>query len=686
MTDGFKIGDGYIEIKHKLDAAAIRRDVRTALSSAEGSSGGILIDTRFSRAQVNRALRATLAEGAGSRPTVLVNADFSSVQIERSLQRATRMIRNHLEIEVDVDVDRDNSAPRKIKKIAEEGERLFGVLGGQLAHSIVKFSEDIPELRTIGMGVGAIIAQGAVPLLAAGVSGAITAGAAAGVLGLGITLLKDNEQVAAAGKATGAAWASHLQGAAAPLIAPVLDSLHQLDGLASRVAPELQRSFAIVAGLIKPIVDGVDKSVMTFLPLLNQGLPKAKPVIDAFANELPRVSDAVGRAFVMLSEHAGQGAVAIKLLLRLTEGTLLLIAGGVSALADGFEYLVRQYAITVDTLASLPVVGKTFEDEAQRAKRALASMHADPGPILETGDAIKHLGKNADMAAKDVKTLSQAFDELFGKTLDVDQATLAYNEAIASLRESLNEGKRGFDQTTESGREHTRALLDAVDAARQSYDANVANGMAIGDATAQYNAQIASIEAVLRSMGYTQAQIDALIGKYRQIPARAETQVNAVGALSAAQAVERMGRAIDSLHDKTVYVTQVEAPVGQAPRRKAMGGFERAAAGRYAATVGGALTLLGESGTGGEYAIPLRGISPVRARAMADDIGAHYGFSTTDGQAGAGGPVTVSATIVLGSEVITRTVRAEIKRATTPVADSTAAGNQQRRYLSTARR
>ncbi|MDH5314835.1 MAG: hypothetical protein OEW44_00025 [Gemmatimonadota bacterium] len=705
MADGFKIGDGYVQLRHSLDRAAVKADVDRVLDSINGKIG---IDGRFSRAQINRALQGALGAGApalhpraeldgrfsraqvaralkeamgGRPPEVKVDANFRTAQIYESFQHATNLPIWRIDARADVDF----GGVSRVRKIAQEE------VVGPLAQALGDLGAIAPEVRTLFVGLGAAAVALLTPAIGAAVSGGVTAGGVIGVAALGAMLLKDNDQVKEAAEALSRTWLSNLKAAAGPMIRPLKDALKDVQDDADVIGPKLQTSFSIVAQYIAPLAKGLRGAVAEFIGPFNAGLKQAKPVIDMLSDELPEVGRAIGQTFQILASHSGQGAAALKLFLRIFENGLKTIATGLGLLGDLFQYMLEQELRWLNLFAKLPgKVGDAFEAEADRVRRVLYDMDHAGSAFASTGDAIKSLGKASSDAASKVDELKNAFDSLFGIVKGVDEATIGYRQALADMKEALAQGKRGFDDATQAGRDHHNALLAAVEAARAMYDANVASGMGSDEASAAYRRQVAELADVLRAMGYTEAEIQRLIGKYYEIPTRAGTVVVVEGIEPAVRQIEGMARALNNLHDKTVYVTTVEQAVGQAPKRKAMGGLVRAAAGRFLdAKVGGTTVLAGESGTGGEYLIPLRGISAGRARSMAEDVGRNYGFSTvstagTDG-ATAAGPVELTATIIIGQEVIRRVVRAELGAAAPLVATQNVAGVQRRRYLSSAR-
>jgi hypothetical protein len=69
------------------------------------------------------------------------------------------------------------------------------------------------------------------------------------------------------------------------------------------------------------------------------------------------------------------------------------------------------------------------------------------------------------------------------------------------------------------------AILAVVQANLQEYDSQIAVGVAASDAAAKYDENTKALEDQLHAAGYTAAQIDALIGKYRNVPDKVDTSI-----------------------------------------------------------------------------------------------------------------------------------------------------------------
>ncbi|MET7398956.1 hypothetical protein ABZS66_36310 [Dactylosporangium sp. NPDC005572] len=120
-------------------------------------------------------------------------------------------------------------------------------------------------------------------------------------------------------------------------------------------------------------------------------------------------------------------------------------------------------------------------------------------------------------------SMSKSFEDAFNEAMKLDRAQLKLAESAAKLSEALKEGKRTLDLNTEAGRNHINAILDQVQAYKDVYDANIAAGMSVAEATKRYNESIDWLKKHSKELGYNAAAVDELLNKYRKVPSLIDT-------------------------------------------------------------------------------------------------------------------------------------------------------------------
>jgi ribosome-associated translation inhibitor RaiA len=260
--------------------------------------------------------------------------------------------------------------------------------------------------------------------------------------------------------------------------------------------------------------------------------------------------------------------------------------------------------------------------------------------------------QQVNSTAVSVDSLAAAMvNKLFTATMGIDQAVLGVAESLTRLDESFKENGKNIDIHSAKGQANRESVLASVTANMQLYQAQISAGMSAEDAAAAYDQNTAALEAQLKKAHLTQGEIDGLIGKYRGIPSKVDTDIAMHGLTDAINGLNETIRLINGLHDKTVYVTVKQ--VGDNPRGQsrgggfAYGGIRRAASGMIVGPSSPG-TLIGEPQTGGEALIPLQGISASRARALAQTAVGGYGLAVVPQHSG-GQAVAVSFAFTGGS-------------------------------------
>jgi hypothetical protein len=137
------------------------------------------------------------------------------------------------------------------------------------------------------------------------------------------------------------------------------------------------------------------------------------------------------------------------------------------------------------------------------------------------------------------RSLLDVFNELNGGSISFAKSQIAAEEAVDKLAEaldenelSLNRQKDGFNINTEKGRENLTLTLGLAEAAAKAAQARLDEGGTIEQAAGVYDQYIGRLRATLAAQGATPAQIDAIIGKYTELPASLQAAGDAATSLN----------------------------------------------------------------------------------------------------------------------------------------------------------
>lgn len=157
------------------------------------------------------------------------------------------------------------------------------------------------------------------------------------------------------------------------------------------------------------------------------------------------------------------------------------------------------------------------------------AMDAGTGATSKLAGATDSLSASEKKAADEAKALQDAFDELFKRYLSNDQMALKLEQTIIDSNKELKDGTHTLSLNSEEGRKNRGAVLDRLDAINSMRDSEIQNGVEVGKADRRYKDQIDTLKKTMLHLGYTKADVEALIGKYRDIPKEVGTEIQQPG-------------------------------------------------------------------------------------------------------------------------------------------------------------
>lgn len=386
------------------------------------------------------------------------------------------------------------------------------------------------------------------PVIAAGiVAGTMFAAAAGGVIA-GVMLTAVGAGLAGAGVMIAAKTSDVVQGAFRDAFGPIGDDVEafalMFEGPLVRsarmfreawadVGGDVREMFADVLPLVEPLAAGLAGLAEEALPGLGAAAEAAGPVVRELALQLPELGEAVGDMFESFGEGSEGAVKGIRALVLVVGGTLRAVGNTVEFLADAFDFWTEAMERTLAVASQIPIVGALFEDAAgfwaDFNASGDGSIRALDGTAEAGGRAEEGLRRTAD-AARDAGRaavlLSEKLSQLIGLAMGTDQAMIAWEAAIDGVTDAVKENGRSLDIGTEKGRANVGAVLDGVEAAERLRQATIdaaggqnASAAAVDAANAKFRQQVGQLEALLLKLGFTRAQVDALLGKYKELAA-----------------------------------------------------------------------------------------------------------------------------------------------------------------------
>jgi ribosome-associated translation inhibitor RaiA len=514
---------------------------------------------------------------------------------------------------------------------------------GILFKPIASAIESMPPEAQAAIGaavVGAIVAASAA--IGAALNGALLAGIGLGGLGLGIAGQIGNPAVKAAFSSLGKSLGTELTYASSSFAVPLVNTAHIFQSAMSVALQKLRLDLDGLAPHLEPLARAIAALFTHIGPGFSDALKAAGPILDRLAKELPGLGDSISRFFALMADGSKGAGDGLTLLFVATETLVIGIGGLIDGLSHLYEwFLAPGKAIlgwidqftgkTTGVAHSLGTFAQGTDD--------LGNAAASAAPSLEELNSL--LGKTAVTADTLAAKMTQ---KLFDSMMSIDQANLSVAESLTRVDEALKSNGRQLDIHNKKGQANREAILSAVTANMQLYQAQISAGVSAKDAAAAYDQNTAALERQLRKAGLTQKQIDGLIGKYKSVPDQVNTAIAINGLTDAINGLADLIRMLNGIPKvKTTIVRTVFTSSGNlASGQSRLGGGNQGQYGAIRMAEGGALVgpsnpgtfLFGEPQTGGEAFIPLRGIPQSRAMGLAQVVGDHYGFGVSPWNSG----------------------------------------------------
>jgi len=374
------------------------------------------------------------------------------------------------------------------------------------------------------------IAIAATPLIGASVAAGVLGGVGAGGIIGGIMAASQDPRVVDAAGGVAERVKDAFAGAAEPFIAPMLKSLSILQTAGTNTARSLAGPFASLAPLLTPLANGLAGLVSNAMPGLTKAFEAAKPVLRVVADELPHIGEALSSFFSATSEGGDGAAIAMAQILNVVQDVIVFVGNLLGDLGQAYEWSVRTgvavSGVFEDIFGWMPLIGDIFASSNDHFEDLIASLNAGKNPIGDFSGGMTDIGDSTETAAAKVETLKSAIDELFGKTMSLDEANLHYKEGLLSLQEELTSGTRTLNENTEAGQDNVEAILQQIGKIETLRKANADGAMGLEGANKVYDAHLEQLRKNLLSLGYNAAAVQVLIDKYKNIPKNVTTQLS----------------------------------------------------------------------------------------------------------------------------------------------------------------
>jgi hypothetical protein len=379
-----------------------------------------------------------------------------------------------------------------------------------------------------GMGVAGALATA----LAASLGGAALAAAGGGAAAAAVAAAYARDSAAiksAVDRQTGdflAKW----RAAGEQALDPTLDAIDEIGDAINGINFQ-----SIVGSGSKYLVD-LAHAAATAITQIGIGtddfLKDAGPAVEILGKHIGEFGRVFKETLDLIGGGADGGARALDDLFKIIEAGILTIGAFIRAAEETYDALSTAGDGVQEFMVEWHPFAKAMNDwENSGNGRSIAKTLGDMGHGARHSSAdFEELSSQMYNTADAAKELNDRFNDLFGQMLSQDEANLKVKQGMADLNQELRDGKKTLDENTQAGRDNVEAIFEQLDVLNRKREADIAAGNGTLEATktanAAYAGEVESIRRLLLHLGYTQAEVDALISKYAQIPHEINTTIN----------------------------------------------------------------------------------------------------------------------------------------------------------------
>lgn len=366
------------------------------------------------------------------------------------------------------------------------------------------------------------------PLIGATVAGAVVGAAGIGGVVGGVVIASRDVRVKAAATSLGDFVGKELEKAAEPMVPATLTAIGKVKVGFAAMGADLRGIFSDSAKLVSPFTDALVGMVSKALPGIRSAISKAGPVFDVFAKELPELGATVGRFFQTMGDHAGQGAVALKLMFDVVEWGIGLFGKGIGMASDFFGTLITAGLDVVDVMivvrdAINDVTGNELEEDnlghlRQKLAELRDGMQQAGSTSEQTGASVGFMGEKAATSATEVLSLKDAFDKVINSNISLMRAEINAEQAVDSATEAIKRNGKATDDGSDKARANRTVILNAADAFNQLQQKMLDSGASAEQVQGAYQSNRDKLIKMAQAAGYGRDEARDLAAKILALP------------------------------------------------------------------------------------------------------------------------------------------------------------------------
>lgn len=427
-------------------------------------------------------------------------------------------------------------ATREHDRLLQQMRQRFGDLGkdGDKAFSRMGKSASAAGAAMVSPqgGLAKIaIALGLLPWAASLAGAALTLGLGGALIGLGLKAAMGSKAV----KKELDGLKKHIKTESKDIGKPFERTWHVIAQAArdtfDELIPDLRAALAQLAPEASAFADDFIRSFSKFGPTIDDVADAVGPLLRALGGEMPtlmgRIADSISRIaesadpamLVRMVDTLGAlivgASYAISALTKLADvflrfGPLAIAARNIGKVGDSLRKVAGDGVSVKDAIADAEAQMVSFDLGASAAASATVLMASG---MSGASGQVGTLGATMKLASQTAEQLKASLDKLAGKTLNLRQATSAYQAAIDDATASVEQNGRAHKFNTAAGRANNAALNTLATTAHAQAVAMRDSGKSAQKVTTYMEGARKKFVSTAQQMGYTRRQAEALATK-----------------------------------------------------------------------------------------------------------------------------------------------------------------------------
>jgi hypothetical protein len=459
-----------------------------------------------------------------------VNADLRP--FARDLRRNVRPIAAAFEKEI-------NGAVKATLRDSEETGRRIGERTGRgmkqglndkfrnknffvlLASSLASALDD--GISALPTEVKAAIVAGIIaslPILGAMLTGAITSAIAVGIVGLGIALGSQFEQVQQEAVKFGRDVRTILVNSAQAFGPAIISALALIKSRILALSDTFKELFDKAATFVVPLTNGVLDAVESVVQALADVTVSGD--LDGFVRELADgfrfLGEIVAEVIRQLARTGKDGQSGLRDLFRLA-GALVGAFGGLLVILTRVMSALKQIAVLLGKIIPWVGVMQFFANKLLTGglQEGTTSTTESNFKLEDSFNGLISATDGETQALEDYKKGLQTASDAVRNNLEMN---IDWEESLDRISKSLKENGKNLDIGTEKGRENVKEFLHGLEIAEQRAIQRVKTGEMTSDqAAAQYQKEIDQLHVLAREAGISDQKFNELFGQIIDVAA-----------------------------------------------------------------------------------------------------------------------------------------------------------------------